>query len=114
MVADTEEFANIDIDHMSYEQLLELCEQIGDHKEGIANIEEVLEKVDVLQGQPHEYVYAHCPICLDEFSAAEEAVQVEKIKSCGHIFCSECIRKWFSQNKQCPFCKCDASTGAEC
>lgn len=105
MLVDTEEY---DIDNMTYEQLLELCEQIGDHKEGIQDIEVVLEKVECVDSLTE----TNCPVCLEEFST-KHAREIEKIKSCGHIFCSDCIRKWFTENKRCPMCKADAQTAKE-
>ena len=113
MEEDTEEYTGLDVDNMSYEQLLALCEQIGDHKEGVKNVDEVLEELDIQveQLEDEKHVYSRCPICLEEFSTANEEQRIEKIKSCGHIFCSDCIRKWFLENKQCPFCKTDV--GAE-
>ena len=40
----------------------------------------------------------NCPICHDEFK--------EPIKlSCKHIFCKECVSKWFDQERTCPLCR---------
>jgi hypothetical protein len=103
MFVDTEEFDNVDIDQMSYEQLLELCEEIGDHKEGVPDVEVVLEKIECQENLTE----TQCPVCLEEF-ASEQTREVEKIKSCGHVFCSQCIRKWLAENKRCPLCKSDA------
>lgn len=107
VIVDTYEFPNVDVDNMTYEQLLELCEEIGDHKEGIADVEQVLEKMS-LDDLTEE---TKCPICLEEFCSIEDERNdvVEKIKLCGHVFCSQCIRKWFTENKRCPLCKGDAS-----
>lgn len=99
-------FDDIDIDHMTYEQLLELCEEIGDHKEGITNVEDVLAEVE----STDTLLETKCPICLEEFATKREMGQIEKIRSCGHIFCRDCIRTWLTDNKRCPLCKSEAQS----
>lgn len=39
-----------------------------------------------------------CPMCLDKF-------QEPIVLSCKHIFCEECISKWFNQEHTCPMCR---------
>lgn len=92
---------DLDVDEMSYEELLELCETIGDHKEGIKNIDDVsvvVEKDTLIEIEK-------CPVCLEEFKDIEVC---RKINVCGHVYCSECIQKWFSESKRCPVCKKEA------
>lgn len=46
-----------------------------------------------------------CVICLSEFQVGEK----ESTLPCLHIFHSECIEKWISEEKWCPVCKFDIS-----
>lgn len=41
----------------------------------------------------------HCVICL------EDEAQLSKLHTCGHSFCSGCIRQWSYQNPTCPTCR---------
>lgn len=88
---------DVNTDDMTYEELLQLCERIGNHKEGISCIDEVSEKIDNPENEA-------CPICLDELKHVSSC---RKIKVCGHIYCDECIERWFEENKWCPVCKKD-------
>ena len=80
-----------DIDNMSYEYLSELCELIGNHTQGVTNIQTVTTQQDV------DTAFL-CPICLDDTKT------VTKINKCSHGFCSECITKWLTMHKTCPVC----------
>jgi hypothetical protein len=40
-----------------------------------------------------------CPICF------EKPVKKCRELNCNHIFCYECIDKWFKNNNTCPICK---------
>ena len=42
-----------------------------------------------------------CAVCLDDFDIGKS---VTKLK-CGHLFCTECIEKWFSGSITCPCCR---------
>ena len=42
-----------------------------------------------------------CAVCSDEFDVGKP---VTKLK-CGHLFCTECIEKWFSDSITCPCCR---------
>ena len=42
-----------------------------------------------------------CAICLEDF---ENKMSVIKLK-CGHIFCTECIKKWLKNSLTCPYCR---------
>ena len=49
------------------------------------------------------YETKSCIICLKEFN---NGIKVTKVR-CGHIFCCECIKEWFSQSTTCPHCRKD-------
>jgi E3 ubiquitin-protein ligase RNFT1 len=40
----------------------------------------------------------NCSICSDEFNTPI-------ILDCQHIFCNECISRWFLNEKTCPICR---------
>lgn len=42
---------------------------------------------------------AKCPICLTLYK------DPSIIRTCEHVFCFDCIRKWISQKPNCPLCK---------
>lgn len=93
----------LDIDNMSYEELLALEESIGDVNTGLSEHgmskclrEHVYYSVD----QKHEE--ANCPICLEEYKNGEK---VGKMERCGHEYHVECIKKWLLMKKVCPICK---------
>lgn len=44
-----------------------------------------------------------CPICLDEL----KDVKYRRKTTCGHTFCSECIREWLHKKQVCPLCNSD-------
>ena len=91
------------IDNMTYEQLLELEEQIGYVSKGLSK-EEIQRKINQIK-----YVNdtinnkEQCTICQEGFNENE---CIDELK-CKHRFHDECIIKWLELNKQCPSCKCE-------
>ena len=91
------------IDNMSYEQLLELEDQIGYVSKGLSK-EEIQHKINKI-----EYVNntinnrEQCTICQEAFN---ENDFIDELK-CKHCFHDDCIIKWLELNKQCPSCKCE-------
>ena len=87
-------------DKMSYEQLLQLEEEVGSVNKGLS-----IEKINKIPLKPfHKALFddnLDCIICMEKF---EESEQVKQLK-CGHIFHGDCIDKWLEKEKKCPFCK---------
>ena len=84
-----------DVDELSYEELLNLCETIGTHKVGVANLDDVSEAVcDVINASP-------CVICMESL---EHSHAVRRLTRCKHQFCEPCISRWLKENKTCPLC----------
>ena len=87
-------------DKMSYEQLLQLAEEVGSVSKGLTK-----EKIKKIPEKPfHKALFddnLDCIICMEKFEENEKVKQL----LCGHIFHGDCIDKWLSKEKKCPFCK---------
>ncbi|XP_059667653.1 probable E3 ubiquitin-protein ligase ZFP1 [Cornus florida] len=96
----------LDVDNMSYEELLALGERIGNVNTGVSE--------DLLSRCLTESIYCSsdefqeegkCVICLEEYNNMDD---VGTMKTCGHDFHVGCIRKWLSLKNSCPICKASA------
>ncbi|XP_014490044.1 probable E3 ubiquitin-protein ligase RHG1A [Vigna radiata var. radiata] len=95
----------LDIDGMSYEELLELSEWINDNsKRGLS--EDIITK----HMQTKSYLLPEnlgdqesdiCIICQDEYKNKEEI----GILQCGHEYHAECVKRWLHEKNVCPICK---------
>ena len=89
-------------DSMSYEQLLQLEEEVGNVNKGLTK-----DKINKIPVKPFRKALfddnSDCIICMEGFSENEMVKQL----ICGHIFHGDCIDHWLSQQKNCPFCKAD-------
>lgn len=102
-VSDQYRDLRLDIDNMSYEELLNLEERIGNVNTGLSedSMSKCLrEKVYYSSDQSHEEV--SCPICLEEYKDGDNVGTMEK---CGHDYHVDCIKKWLLMKKLCPICK---------
>lgn len=98
----------LDVDNMSYEELLVLEETIGNVDTGLSE--------DHLSRCLTERIYcssasaqddqdeASCPICLEEFKDKDS----QGILKCQHVYHVTCIKKWLGLRKTCPVCKAPA------
>ncbi|XP_071734130.1 uncharacterized protein [Rutidosis leptorrhynchoides] len=98
----------LDIDDMSYEELLALEESIGHVNAGLCE--------DEMSKCLNELIYysmdqsrdeASCSICLEEYKNGEK---LGKMYKCGHEYHMDCIKKWLLMKKICPICKSDCTT----
>ncbi|CAD8051424.1 unnamed protein product [Paramecium sonneborni] len=89
----------IDPDAMTYEQLLELEEQIGNVPKGLTKqqIKQLPKRILNQDNIPED----KCSVCLFEFKEEEKVRELP----CKHIYHSNCIKNWLQNNKQCPLCK---------
>lgn len=89
-------------DSMSYEQLLQLEEEVGNVNKGLTK-----DKINKIPVKPFRKALfddnSDCIICMEGFSENEMVKQL----ICGHIFHGDCIDHWLSQQKNCPFCKAE-------
>lgn len=93
----------LDVDNMSYEELLALEERIGNVSTGLSEEaivsrlkrqKYVLSKTDDPETEP-------CSICREEYKNGEDLGALE----CGHNFHTECIKQWLTHKNLCPICK---------
>lgn len=103
----------LDVDNMSYEELLELGERIGYVSTGLKEdeISQCLRKIklSMLSDQsPHSsgQLDGKCIICQEEYEADDEMGRL----NCGHFFHLQCIQQWLAHKNACPFCKVEAIT----
>lgn len=93
----------LDVDNMSYEELLALEERIGNVSTGLS--EEIIKnnlkqkKCSIAQGAQQEG--EPCCICQEEYNDGEDLGTLE----CGHDFHSDCIKQWLMRKNSCPICK---------
>ncbi|GFP89147.1 probable E3 ubiquitin-protein ligase hip1 [Phtheirospermum japonicum] len=95
----------LDVDSMSYEELILLGERIGSVSTGLSDnliskclTESIYCSSDQIEDEER------CVICLEEY---KHMVDVGNLK-CGHDFHVGCIRKWLSMKNLCPICKSPA------
>jgi len=80
-----------------YEDLSNLCEEMGNVYIGVSNIDEVA-PATICDSQDK------CPICFENLNSLQDNF-IRKIKKCRHIFCNICITTWLEKHKTCPVCK---------
>ncbi|KAJ0795385.1 putative transcription factor C2H2 family [Helianthus annuus] len=95
----------LDIDNMSYEELLALEERIGNVNTGLTEetiLKHIKQKQYVVEtGQPNA---EPCCICQEEYKDGDDLGTLD----CGHDFHHGCLKQWLQQKNLCPICK---STG---
>lgn len=97
----------LDVDNMSYEELLALEERIGDVSTGLS--EETILKLmkqrtclSVATEFPADM--EPCCICQEQYTDGDEIGRLD----CGHDFHTNCIKQWLMQKNLCPICKTPA------
>ncbi|KAK3038425.1 hypothetical protein RJ639_030591 [Escallonia herrerae] len=93
----------LDVDDMSYEELLALGERIGNVSTGLS--EDLISKClmkSIYCSSDQIQEDGSCVICLEEYKNMDD---VGMLKACRHDFHVGCITKWLSMKKICPICK---------
>lgn len=95
----------MDIDGMSYEELLALGERVGTVSTGLSDdaLSKCLNRSMYFPttSETHEDCDRKCSICQEEYSAGE---MVGKM-ACKHYYHIPCIQRWLRQKNWCPICK---------
>ncbi|KAK8958150.1 E3 ubiquitin ligase BIG BROTHER-related [Platanthera guangdongensis] len=95
----------LDVDQMTYEELLELGEKIGHVSTGLREdeIECCIRKVkhSIFDKCFSTEMERKCSICQEEYETEDEAGKL----GCGHSYHMYCIRRWLLQKNACPVCK---------
>ncbi|KAF9666014.1 hypothetical protein SADUNF_Sadunf16G0184900 [Salix dunnii] len=91
----------LDVDNMSYEELLALEERIGDVSTGLT--EETILKLlkqekQMLISTESPADLEPCCICQEEYVAGDDMGIID----CGHDFHTDCIKRWLMQKNLCP------------
>ncbi|KAK9115451.1 hypothetical protein Syun_022248 [Stephania yunnanensis] len=101
----------LDVDNMTYEELLELGERIGYVNTGLRDDEicQCLRKskhslFDSLASHFPSEMERKCSICQEEYEADDDVGKLE----CGHSYHISCIKQWLRQKNACPVCKVSA------
>ncbi|KAI4350961.1 hypothetical protein L6164_005363 [Bauhinia variegata] len=100
----------LDVDNMTYEQLLELGERIGHVNTGLkedeigSNIRKSKPPILTNTSTPQANQFdKKCSICQEEYEADDELGKL----NCGHGYHVQCIRQWLAQKNFCPVCKAE-------
>ncbi|KAJ0229604.1 RING/U-box superfamily protein [Hirschfeldia incana] len=101
----------LDVDDMSYEELLSLEERIGDVCTGLneETISNRLKQRKYNSGSKSTQEVEPCCVCQEEYKEGEEMGVLE----CGHDFHSQCIKEWLKRKNLCPICKTTGLNTAE-
>ncbi|EAR85086.3 zinc finger, C3HC4 type (RING finger) protein (macronuclear) [Tetrahymena thermophila SB210] len=99
-----EEFQNdpnfVNVDNMTYEEMLELEEKNGKVSRGLP--QEIIQQIPSVNFNSRlKIISEKCTICISEFEYGEKLKQLP----CKHIYHPECVDNWLKQEKKCPVCK---------
>ncbi|CAH2076931.1 unnamed protein product, partial [Thlaspi arvense] len=94
----------LDVDNMSYEELLALGERIGDVSTGLS--EEVILKAMKQHKHTSSAAESHqdmepCCVCQEEYAEGDDLGTLV----CGHEFHTDCVKQWLMLKNLCPICK---------
>ncbi|KAK7380062.1 hypothetical protein VNO78_32430 [Psophocarpus tetragonolobus] len=96
----------LDVDNMSYEQLLDLSERIGYVNTGLKedemglNIRKVKLSAGSNDASKHQ-IDKKCSVCQEEYESEDELGRLK----CDHCYHFQCIKQWLVHKNFCPVCK---------
>ncbi|CAM8977606.1 unnamed protein product [Rhodiola kirilowii] len=99
----------LDVDNMSYEELLELGERIGDVKTGLSektvmnSLKHTKYTSIIKSNNPNA---EPCSVCQEEYAEGEDLGTLD----CGHEYHTNCIKQWLVLKNSCPICKAAVSS----
>ncbi|KAL5788290.1 hypothetical protein ACOSP7_005239 [Xanthoceras sorbifolium] len=97
----------LDVDNMSYEELLALEERIGDVKTGLTeeSVMKLLKQKKYMSTEKETPPDQEpCCVCQEEYADGDDLGTLD----CGHDFHTDCIKQWLMQKNLCPICKTTA------
>ncbi|CBI21404.3 unnamed protein product, partial [Vitis vinifera] len=104
MIYQPEDEMRLDINNMSYEELLALGERIGSVSTGLSE-EVIMAKMEKWKYScsttGHSVDAETCCICLEEYADDDDVGKLD----CGHEYHVACIKEWLVQKNSCPICK---------
>ncbi|DAZ97044.1 TPA: hypothetical protein N0F65_012913 [Lagenidium giganteum] len=97
----------VDPDNMTYEELLQLGERVGDvKKERWREIAvQVLSSLPTHRWTADQKSDIPCIVCQYDFVEHDKVLTLP----CAHIFHEECVEGWVRENNSCPLCKMEIS-----
>ncbi|KAK8591517.1 hypothetical protein V6N13_031559 [Hibiscus sabdariffa] len=115
--ADHHRDMRLDIEDMSYEELLALGERIGNVNTGLS--EEIISSklktrtystfatnINLEEAAPIDQEPDSCIICQEDYKNEEKIGTLD----CGHNYHADCLKKWLFVKNVCPICKSEALT----
>ncbi|XP_020578914.1 uncharacterized protein LOC110023713 [Phalaenopsis equestris] len=96
----------LDIDGMSYEELLALEDRIGKVNIGLTEkqVSSCLTKTTYCSSAPEDQFESGCTICLEEYKDKDDLGMMR----CLHVYHLSCINDWLRIKNACPICKAPA------
>ncbi|KAK4741989.1 hypothetical protein SAY87_025577 [Trapa incisa] len=99
---------NIDLDNMTYEELLELGESVGTQSRGLS--QELISLLPISKYKRSFFSrkrsqHERCVICQMEYKRGDHRMTLP----CMHVYHAECCSRWLSINKACPICYTEVS-----
>ncbi|KAJ6894069.1 hypothetical protein NC652_027978 [Populus alba x Populus x berolinensis] len=104
----------LDIEDMSYEELLALGERIGSVNTGLSEgtIRKQLKtrtylsspSINLEEAACMDHEADSCIICQDDYKSKEKIATLD----CGHEYHADCLKKWLRLKNVCPICKSEA------
>ncbi|PKA63303.1 E3 ubiquitin ligase BIG BROTHER [Apostasia shenzhenica] len=106
MFFDQHDDMRLDVENMSYEELIDLGERIGNVNTGLSenDISRCLTRMIYSCYQIQHEEEEKCVICLEEYENGQSIGRL----NCRHDFHSNCIKKWLLIKNACPICKAAA------
>ncbi|OIV96383.1 hypothetical protein TanjilG_09810 [Lupinus angustifolius] len=93
----------LDVDNMSYEELLALEERIGNVSTGLSEetILKLLKQKKYVAETGSQLDAEPCCVCQENYGDGDDIGTL----NCGHDFHSNCIKQWLMHKNMCPICK---------
>ncbi|KAE9609358.1 putative transcription factor C2H2 family [Lupinus albus] len=102
-IHDRHQDMRLDVDNMSYEELLALEERIGNVSTGLSEdtILKLLKQKKYVAETGPQLDADPCCVCQENYGDGDDTGRLD----CGHDFHSNCIKQWLMHKNLCPICK---------